>query len=564
MSNFVVMILLACLVAGSGCSRQSDDAATARAVTQKPAPAPAPEPLPELVLRYHFAGLTNVLAATNSATLRAFGDLPAALATRQQLWPKLARAFSTGIGGTTNFPDPATMELLRPLLDDWLAGESWGEVQTRGSNTTEWAFAIQADPERGSLWSTNLWQSLDSLQLAPAKVSDVGGFPGWESKSRSGLVRFATTGNWVVIGSGNASNAPLAKVLAELKAGGRPTPPNAEQWFALSANLEALGRLTGWTDGGQWPGLELAVAPRNQRVRVTGRLHSKDPLVTTNLPAWQIPTNSIHDDPLISFTVLRGLAPLAAQSSAVRSAKLDPFPGQFVFWGLDSAMPILSYFACTTEQPTNTLMQVAEALPGLRLRGGLTNRHHGQVLWATNQSGLVWDGLMTVLPFVKPLVEPAGSFITGGLFKLFPSTNDMPAELLRQVTEGTNTLVYYDWEFTRQRATQWLQLSQMFGFLKTPYMSLPTNLTARAWVAQMAPELEESVTQMTAESPRELAFTRSAKTGLNSLELAVLAQWLDEPEFPFVVPSLFYRPIGAKLLDTESVLPGGLAPPVPR
>jgi hypothetical protein len=286
--------------------------------------------------------------------------------------------------------------------------------------------------------------------------------------------------------------------------------------------------------------------------------------VTTNLPAWQIPVDLIHDDPLISFTAFRGLAPLVTQSSVVRLAKLDPFPGQGVFWGLDSQLPIQSYFAWPTEQPTNALMQVADSLPALRALGGLTNRNHGQILWATNQSGLVWDGLMLVLPFVRPVIEPAGSFILGGLFKLFPSTNGMPVELLRQVTEGTNTLVYYDWETTSFRTTQWLRMSQMFGFLKTPYMSLPTNLLARNWVTNMVPHLEDSVTEIVAENPRELAFTRSAKIGLSSFELVLLAQWLDEPEFPFITPSVFYRPIGAKLLDTDSNLPGGLAPPTPR
>jgi hypothetical protein len=161
--------------------------------------------------------------------------------------------------------------------------------------------------------------------------------------------------------------------------------------------------------------------------------------------------------------------------------------------------------------------------------------------WATNRSRLEFPGLPIMYPYLEAAPESNGQFLAGGFLPLPPSTNPPPAELLGEVTGKTN-LLFYEWEVSEARLLHWRVFSQVATILAGT--RLPgTNRLSQRWIEAIAPKLENSVTQVTVNSPQELNLVRRSHLGCNSLELLALAYWLDDPEFPkWQIPDVFLRP----------------------
>ncbi len=150
---------------------------------------------------------------------------------------------------------------------------------------------------------------------------------------------------------------------------------------------------------------------------------------------------------------------------------------------------------------------------------------------ATNGNGVTWGNL----PDIKPFIKSAGTGTDGWLFAgLLPDTNTdvtpPPAGLIQDVLRRTN-LVYYDWEVTGPRLQPVLQLGQTARQI-TRRPELALDSASLTWLGQLIPRLGTSATIATRTGPAELTFYRRSNLGFNAVELHLLADWLESPDFP--------------------------------
>jgi hypothetical protein len=104
--------------------------------------------------------------------------------------------------------------------------------------------------------------------------------------------------------------------------------------------------------------------------------------------------------------------------------------------------------------------------------------------------------------------------------------------------------VYYDWEITEQRLTQWQVLSQLYQMAFDKPL-LDTNAVSIRWLNSIKSGLGNTVTEITVTGPRQLTLVRKAPTGLTGFELVMLANWLESPKFPlgdYCLPALTNAP----------------------
>ena len=160
----------------------------------------------------------------------------------------------------------------------------------------------------------------------------------------------------------------------------------------------------------------------------------------------------------------------------------------------------------------------------------ITSHTFGRLERATNYNGLGWLGFPFMAPFLRSTIEGGSDFAFGGFF-VHPFTNRPPPGLLfQQVTARTN-LVYYDWEVSALRMDQWLHIGQLLRLVFNR-ASLPPNSASMAWLNAAKTNLSNCVTGVGVTGPAQLAFTRVSTAGLTALEMHLLADWLESPQFP--------------------------------
>ena len=147
-------------------------------------------------------------------------------------------------------------------------------------------------------------------------------------------------------------------------------------------------------------------------------------------------------------------------------------------------------------------------------------------------SRVMWVGLAPGLfPYLRPAPESDTEFLQAGIFPLNEVvTNPPPAELVEQLTSRTN-LLYYDWEITQARLIQ-LQALVPFLPLFLNVQNPGTNSASFKWLDAIEPKLENTVTEVSVASPRELKLVRNSQAGFNGLELIALAHWFEGTNFP--------------------------------
>jgi hypothetical protein len=119
-----------------------------------------------------------------------------------------------------------------------------------------------------------------------------------------------------------------------------------------------------------------------------------------------------------------------------------------------------------------------------------------------------------------------GSTFPSGSTNLPPLPDALTEEIL-----SVKKLVYYDWEITGQRIGGWLYFGQALRvMLHKP--QLPHRSGSVAWMAAAASKLGNCVTEVTQMEPRHLSLVRKSGVGLNSIELHLLADWFESPDFP--------------------------------
>ena len=449
--------------------------------------------------RLHWLGLNQISADTNSAQFMRVWQLPPTTALVNQTLDKLSRWPG---GGVTN---PASA-LLRPLLDDLLTSEFYLEVYgstnlplaTRHSSLV---LAVRLAPDHARLWQTNL----------PAAL------PGFH-------VEFSKTRDWTIIALGSfpsaISHLPSSNSGPWLEL---DLPP---QFWSLATGhspLAILDPLSSLTN------LAVQVSCASGELLTHATCDFSHPLPLT-LPPWEIPVNFIHA-PLTSFTAVRGFASWLAMVPVWKDLQLDPVPDQAFVWSqVQAGGPFVTYFAAPLPGASNQLTQLAGRLVP-KVNPWLATNGQGSFQWQTNAATLVWSDMLIIDPFLKTSNVGHRDYLLGGLIP-YPEGNPIPppAEILNACLRTTN-LVYFQSELTGTRLDDDFFILQLFR-LAFHKPQLPAHAAATGWLKSIEGLVGASTTTLTQTSPQQLTLKRRSTVGLTALELHLLADWLESPQFP--------------------------------
>ncbi|MSU28496.1 MAG: hypothetical protein EXS27_11360, partial [Pedosphaera sp.] len=168
MRRLALTLLLCCAVLLAACR-------------DKPPAAPTPKSAAPAgpVFRLHFAGLDSLATGTNTARLNDLLNNPEAVATRKQVYDRLARTLPDVIFGPGSSRTNRSA-LLRPLLDELAASKFLFE--THDEQAASWMLTVFLNAERRARWSTNLWQSADSTPVS-LPAANPGG-TAWSTKTK--------------------------------------------------------------------------------------------------------------------------------------------------------------------------------------------------------------------------------------------------------------------------------------------------------------------------------------------------------------------------------------------
>lgn len=525
---------------------------------KKSAPAPSllPPPRPETIARVRWLGKQRLAADTNAASLMAVWNMEESRRLEAQTLDRLAVGLLTtndvsGItneitvtpikSSGTNQPSAKTNyqarlsgppALLRPLLEDLLEQEAYVEVRQVTNQPGELALAVRLNPERARLWETNLASVLESL--AGSRVAAVPGRTnGWQMQCLRGgaqtwHIELAHAGEWTVLGLAPHTNALAGELCSLIQQMGMPFPPQPKTFWLYAEGdfrrvVSALS--LGWDLPADLPKLTLAINGDGQSVRMRGQLDFAKPL-SADLGQWSIPTNLIHE-PLVSFTAIRGVAPWLSSTKAWQNLQIGPPPDQLYFWA-ENGLPFLSFVAARLPDASNQVSQLAGHLVE-QANPWIATNSQGALVRSTNGNGVVWQDLPLLEPFLRSVSDGAKDVAFGGLVRDL-STNRPPAVLFQQVTDHTN-LVAYDWELTGTRVVQWLYFGQFFRLFLHHAQISPKTATV-PWISALEFKLGNCVSALTKTGPAQLSLARRSTMGLNSVELHLLADWLESPQFP--------------------------------
>jgi hypothetical protein len=451
-----------------------------------------------------------------------------------QTLDKLSVAPWRFLHGETNH---STTNLLRPLLDDLANEESYVEIR-RATNSTnaadEMVLAIRLNNQRAALWQTNLAavvESLTGMTATNSQPSATNSAAGWSLRKHHApnLIELTRDGDWTLVGAAQDHNALLDETRARIGHDGAPFPIEVtNSWLEAGGDLSRLASAMGFADNksSNFPQVYFTILGSAQYVLAHGEI-TLPGKAYVKLDPWNIPTNLIDGD-LTSFTAVRGIKPLLASSKIWTNLQIGPPPDQIYAWALN-AFPMETYFAAPLSDASNAVSRISDLV-----------LEKGGPWFATNSlagfrrsktfNGFSWHGAPYVEPFLRSIETNGGSFAFGGCFQSVPPDDPAPSALLNEVFSHTN-LVYYDWETTGPRIGQWIYLGQ-FIRLVSGKSQLPFNSAALAWLKAIAPQLENCTTEITQTAPDRFAFNRNSTVGLTAVELHLLADWLESPEFP--------------------------------
>jgi len=484
-------------------------------------------PVAEVLLRIHFAGTRALAGDPNAAKLNRIFALPATQALAAQTAGKLARAWPVITGLAAGAPAGAAA-LFRPLLADLAQTESLLEWRAFTNGLPIWTLAVRLDEAPMRRWQSNLTAFAAGVVPGRLVAAKVEGCDGWLAKNETTrrTFGFVRAGEWLVIGAGHLDVPASHPLLRNIKATGRPVAADGN-WLSFEADLPALAGIFHWPADLDWPQARFTVMGRADNLRTLGSLTFPRPMRWPTEP-WHVPTNTIQD-PLISFTALKGLRGWLANQELAKNLEWRSPPDQLFLWA-QSEVPFQTYLAWPAAGAAGELTRV---LPRLQARYNprLKLDALGEIRQVTSRAEVAWQGLPIIVPFIRPAPEPGGDFLLAGIFPTDLRTNPPPPELMAQLT-GRKGLLYYDWEITESRLAQWRQLAQL-QILIASRPPVPGDAAADRWLEAVGPLLGNTVTEATVKSPAELAVVRQSHLGLTGFELLALARWLDEPGFPF-------------------------------
>jgi hypothetical protein len=536
------LALLAAVAVQTGCRRPEPARGSEPApMTSPPAAAPATPAasLGDTLASVHWLGKQRIAADTNAAVLMGVWNLPESARLERQTLDKLSLApwrLRRGAAAVSNAP----AALVRPLLDDLLQQEFYLEVRQATNQPGQLAFAIRLNDERAALWKTNLALVLQSL---------TGVLPTWSKQHQDwslakhqipNLIQLTRANGWTLLGAAQDHNDLLDDMLGRIRQTRLPFPaPITNSWLSTAVALKRVAAAFSlpWNLPEDLPKISFDVVADGKNVWTYGDLYFSAPLAM-ELEPWNIPTNLI-DQPLLSFTAIRGVRPWLAAAQAWSSLAIGPPPDQLFFWALQGSL-MHTFFAAPLPDASNAVHRLSEVVLQ-KSEPWFASHDLATLERSETYNGLAWKGVPYLWPFLQSHVTTNGAFVFGGFIPNEPSEPFSP-DSLQDLLRQTNVVVH-DWEITGRRIEQWIYIGQFIRFVSRQ-AQLPPDTAGQSWLRAAAPRLGSCVTQVTRTGPAQLSFNRKSTIGFTAIELNLLVDWLESPTFPIGLYSLLPAPEG--------------------
>jgi hypothetical protein len=416
------------------------------------------------------------------------------------------------------------------LLEDLLCRESYLEVRQAPAQPCEWALAIRLDPARAALWKTNLG--------AAAHLS---------------LTR---AGDWTLLGLAPDQAPLLGEFAARIRRGHALfQAPATNGWLEAQFDPRRLAAALAldWPLPEDLAQVSFSAGGDGATVLEHAQLNFSKPL-NLKLEPWTLPAPLVAGQ-VTSFTALRGLDPWLASLNAWNDLNLGSPPNQAYFWAL-RGVPLLSFFAAPHPDAGNQVSRLS-ALLLQKCSPWFATNPAARFQKAKAFNGLEWKGIPYIYPFLKSIAVGSNSFVFAGLFLPPGDTNascPLPPDIVKHL-ESRKGLLAYSWELTAPRVNEWIRIGQSFRLLAQK-AQLPPSSAALTWLTAAGPKLWPSVTEVTQTAPGQLSFERRSSLGLTAVELHLLADWLESPEFPHGLHTLIAPPSDATQTPVPAPPPG--------
>ncbi|MEJ0089550.1 MAG: hypothetical protein WDM80_07375 [Limisphaerales bacterium] len=553
----LVLFTVLLLASGSGCKKN-----------KSVAPSSLPTALsPDTAASIHWLGKHELGYEATAFFFMRIWNLPQAVQLEKQTLTKLATTPGQWLPNGTHL----TTDVVKPLwmlLNDLVQQESYLEIRAAtnsvaatpsspglavvgevGRETSQlstlnsqpsFTFAIRLNPAQTESWLTNLPAVLQPL--TGARVLNNPMDHTWSLKTTNVLnvIRLAHVGEWTVLSAGPEQNSLAGEIVARIRRDGVPfVSSGTNLWLEAAVDFPRLAQVFSNVAAtpsspsffvpsvlnSQFSTLNFSITGDGGTVIERARLEFARPF-STPLEPWRLPVELMHE-PLTSFTAMRGLQSNLNDWAFWRDLEMDTAPDQLFTWSLGGS-PYQIYLAAPSTDARSQVVTLSNHLlqnanPWLATNGYISFDR------AADGNGVTWGNLTDIKPFIKS----AGSdgWLLAGLL---PDTNNAaappPAGLIQDVLRRTN-LVYYDWEVTGPRLQPALQVAQTVRQV-TRRPELAMDSAGINWLAMLIPRLGTSVTLVNRTGPTELTFYRRSTLGFNAVELHLLADWLESPQFP--------------------------------
>jgi len=270
----------------------------------------------------------------------------------------------------------------------------------------------------------------------------------------------------------------------------------------------------------------------------------------TNLPAWSLPTNLVVE-PLIGLTLIRGLGPVLRDADLISSEMAGLIPPQLVSW--QRAGPPLQVHFAMPDRPAAGLF-VKRYLPACLewLNTHLEASKFGRIITNESAQEFRWDGLSLAVPCFRTITNGDEASYHLGFGMLPPRSQPLAQELRDFATTDAGT-IFFEWEYTAETISNWRYLDDIsrmiFDAAHIP--RVPSGSAAIDWIKNNRTNLSHTISRWRFEDQNTLTFKRKSTVGLNGLELAILAHWLELPEFPAGLNTI-WQPNSAPYLPRRS------------
>ncbi len=491
--------------------------------------------------RIHWLGMNQISTDSNAAEFLKVWHLPETTALLTQTLDKTS-CWLGGADGTTNSTPAST--LIRPLLDDLVSCEAFLEIDTTTNSPrkslagSQLLAALRLPPSRARLWLTNL------AALAAANPT-IG-------------LEFERSGEWTLVSLGKGQGAAALRVFAarlpNRGSATRSTRTTTNLWFEADLDPSRLaevisperGSVTRSTAGptntvadtlvslfalnhqlSAINSFRVSISSESSNLLTLATLDFNRPLHLT-LPPWDIPTNLIHG-PLTSFTAVRGLAPWLVSLPAWQKLGLTPPPEQ-AFWWSHAVIPLQTYFAAPLPAASNQLARIAPRL----IRDAnpwLATHADGSIAWNETPPGILWNGANLLNPFLVAMDSNHHDYLLAGLYPPSAPIPERPPLRVLDALQHQPNLLFCQLEGTGTRVEDGLFMIQLFRMVfHKPQM--PATAAGTLWLKKSEQLFGESFTVITRATPSQWVLVRHSTTGLTALELHLLADWLESPQFP--------------------------------